>query len=84
MKKAKDKSKMKKKTLKGKFEKLDEEKKMMDQIFEANTNNNSSGNNNSPLKTVVYNNSNKVLSKTAKNSGIRLKLCNHTKDISTC
>ena len=62
MKKAKDKSKLKKKTLKGKFEKLDEEKKMMDQIFEANTKNKSSGNNNSPLKTVVYNNSNKVLS----------------------
>ena len=55
MKKARDvdKSKMKKKTLKGKFEKLDEEKKMMDQIFEANTKNKSSGNNNSPLKTVV-------------------------------
>ena len=62
MKKAKDKSKMKKKTLKGKFEKLDEEKKMMDQMFKANTKNKSSGNNNSPLKTVVYNNSNKVLS----------------------
>ena len=62
MKKAKDKSKMKKKTLKGKFEKLDEEKKMMDQIFEANNKNKSSGNNNSPLKTVVYNNSKKVLS----------------------
>ena len=51
------------KTLNGKFEKLDEEKKMMDQIFEANTKNKSSGNNNSPLKTVVYNNSKKLSQK---------------------
>ena len=86
MKKTKDKSKIKKKTLKGNFEKLDGEQKMMDQIFEANTNNKSSGNNNSSLKTVVYNNRNKVLLPnfiTAKNSGIRLKLCNHSKEIST-
>ena len=61
-KKAKDKSKLKKTTLKWKFEKLDEEKKILEQVFEANVNNETKGNNSSPLKTVVYNNSSKVLS----------------------
>ena len=62
MKKAKDKSRLKKTALKRKFDKLDEEKKMMEQLFEANAKNESSGNNSSPLKMVVYNNSSKVLS----------------------
>ena len=44
------------------FEKLDEEKNILEQVFEANVNNETKGNNSSPLKTVVNNNNSKVLS----------------------
>ena len=61
-KKAKDKSISKKESLKGKFIKLNSEKKLMEELLQANEvkNLNEVGSNNL-LKKVIYNNSSKIL-----------------------
>ena len=62
-KKAKGKAKSKKASLKGKFDKLNAEKKMMDELFKENEMKYTEENNNrNPMKKVVYNNSSKELS----------------------